>query len=177
MYLLGWLLAGAAVAVVAVALLGGGAGSDGERHAGAGAGAADVRPVREIVLGDAMRRARCSLRRTDRTGASSHGDGGPAAVPAGVYRAPLHSAAYRGALAHGIVVIEYHSGLSRARVDDLASVQRALPAGTIVAPARERTRTVLRASAGRRVLSCAEADDSALDALALFRGRFVGSGA
>lgn len=166
-YLAAWVAAGAAVAAAAVVLLGGGGG-------GSDPGVR-ARPVREIVLVDAMRRARCTLRATKpRLKAAADV---PARLPTGVYSAPLQASTYERALAHGVIVIEYRYGLAPEHVDQLVLVQRAVPSGTIVAPARRPTRFALRASTYRRVLSCIEADSAALDALQLFRGRFVGTGA
>ncbi len=161
-HLLGWLAAGAVATAAAILLLG--SGSDPSRSP------SGLRPVHEIALVDAMRHARCTLRTTR----PNLGSGSPAHVRPGIYDTPLRAATYGGALARGIVVIEYSDAFELTRLDELAAVQRALPAGTIVAPSRQRTRTALRASAYRRVLRCAETGQAALDALALFRGRFVG---
>ncbi len=160
-YLLGWLIAGAVVAVVAVLLVPG----EGEHRP-----PPDGPPaVRALDLAHAMRDGDCRLR------ASRPPDGaGPRLLRGGVFDAPLGSRAQGRARARGMIVIEYRGDVAPARVDALEAVQRAAPTATIVAPAGDLGGPALRASAYRRVLSCRHADATALDAVQLFRGRFVG---
>lgn len=160
-YLAGWLLAGLLVAAAALLVLGGGDSGSGTRPA--------VPTVKEIKLVDAMRSARCRMRaRLPRSSPQ------PRVPRPGVFDAPLDPAMQERALARGIVVIEYRRDLPGWFVRQLEAVQRVIPAGTIVAPAPERRTHALRAVAHRRVLTCADIGRSALDAVQLFRGRFVG---
>lgn len=164
-YLVGWLTAGCVLVIAAAALLGGGDERSDARIA--------TFPIHDIVLVNAMRRARCKLRAVTppTTDTSTH-----AASPTGTFAAPLPAASHAGALRRGIVVIEYRKGLDPTHIDQLAAVQRSIPRGTIVAPARRPTSYALSATTFRRTLTCRDFDDATLDALQLFRGRFVGSG-
>jgi hypothetical protein len=76
---------------------------------------------------------------------------------------------------HGIVVIQYRPGLSAGLLDVLTALQSAVPKGTIVAPNATRMPYEVAATAWRRVLGCPRLDATTIDAVRLFRGRFVGS--
>lgn len=165
-YLLAWLLAGAAAAAAVLLLVERGASEPGAKA---------PRAVHEIVLGDAMRRAQCSLREAPRAERPAS-----ARVRPGIYDAPLSPTLSGRAVAVGLIVVEYRRDLRATSLDEqLAGVQRAAPRGTIVAPAPAPTRgsadgPALRALAYGRVLSCRETGAAALDAVQLFAGRFVG---
>ena len=127
--------------------------------------------IREPVLFKAMRLARCGLQAMHRPTGSQAGR-----VTHTIYRSPLRDGERLAALSRRIVVIEYRSDLDRQRVAELGAIQRAVPAGTILAPATSDATYAVRASAGGLQLRCARASDTALHAIQLFRGRFVGGG-
>ena len=160
-YLLGWLVAGTVTAFLAIALV-----HDDRSRTGPPEGPP---AVRALALGDAMRHGDCRLRASRPPAGAPRGR-----VRGGVFEAPLGSRTQVRARAGGMIVIEYREDLAEARVDDLEAVQRAAPTATIVAPARGDGGPALRASAYRRVLTCGRADGTAIDAVQLFRGRFVG---
>lgn len=160
-YLLAWLIAGAALVGLALLTIDGG---DAARPS------AGPPPVRQSALAAAMRGARCGLR-----GRRLPRDGAAGSVVAGVRRAPLNAAQHAAAMADRIIVIEYRSGTDPGRVSELTAIQRSMPTGTILAPAGSRAGYAMRASAYGRELRCAVVNDAALDAMQLFRGRFVGT--
>jgi len=166
-YAFAWAAAGALVAGLLLAAL---AGRDG------GEGTVALPPVRETELVRAAERAGCELRR------GSGGDeqppvDGPRGAPArpGSYDRPLPVPALVGALARGTVVISHRPDLPPERRALLEALQRAVPDGTIVAP-NPRMRFLVAISAWRRRLGCRALDARTLDALRLFRGRFLGAG-
>jgi uncharacterized protein DUF3105 len=134
-------------------------------------------PVGQIRLERAAHAARCDLRRgraAERVNPPGDGTPGRAAAP-GTYKRPLPAPALAAAMRHGIVVIQYRPGLSARLVDVLTALQSAVPKGTIVAPNATRMPYEVAATAWRRVLGCPRLDDTTIDAVRLFRGRFVGS--
>lgn len=165
MYIAAWAVTGAAVALVIVAVLGGG---DDE---------VALPPVRETELRQAAREAGCELR----AGSGRRGDEppveGPPARPAaaGFYEDTPGERALVGAMRRGLVVISYRRDLPEEARDLLQTVQSAVPEGTIVAP-NDRMRFVVAVTAWRRLLGCPRVAPNMLDALRLFRGRFIGSG-
>ncbi|MGI9097733.1 MAG: hypothetical protein ACR2H2_04430 [Solirubrobacteraceae bacterium] len=168
-YALRWLAAGAAVTAAALALLQGG----NEPRPPAPAA---LPPVREIGLLDAVRDSDCRLRRLHR--GSALAKAGPRTDPAGPgsYRTSLPASVLGAALRRGIIVIQYHPRVSDRFVGQLVVLQRAVPRGTIVAPLGSPRADALVVAAYGRVLRCPRANDQALTALRLFRGRFVGTG-
>lgn len=138
-----------------------------------------VPPVLETELSDAAIQSHCELR-TARVGeqlnpAVDGPAGGRAAAP-GFYDHPLATAGLTAAVRRGIVVIQFRDGLDGEYVDALKTLQAAAPAGTIVVPNATGMRFELTVSAYRRHLGCRHFTRRALDAVQLFRGRFMGSG-
>lgn len=168
-YALRWLAAGAVVTVAALALL-----QDGEGRRPRAP--VILPPVQEIALLDAVHDSHCRLRRLGRS-ASLSGAGlrTDAAAPAS-YPTALKASALGAALRRGIIVIQYHSRVSGEFIGQLVALQRAVPRGTIVAPLGSPRADALVVAAYGRVLRCPRANDRALNALRLFRGRYVGTG-
>ena len=135
-------------------------------------------PVLETELGQAVRDAGCELRRA-RPGEALNPPviGGIGALPArpGFYEESPGQPALLAALRDGVVVIQFRD-LDGAGVDLLHDVQEALPMGTIVAPNDSGMPFVVATAAYRRLLGCHALDEASIDAIQLFRGRYVGSG-
>jgi hypothetical protein len=136
-------------------------------------------PVRETELVDAAVQSRCELR-TARTGERLNppvdGPAGAAAAEPGFYDQPVASTALAAAVRRGIIVIQFRANLDGHRVESLKTLQAAVPSGTIVAPNDTGMRFELAVTAYRRLLGCPRFSEQALDAVQLFRGRFLGSG-
>jgi hypothetical protein len=167
-YVLVWLVGAAAVVAVVAAVLG-----------GRGDETVALPPVRQIELASAARSAGCELRRARPDEATNPPvDGVPAATPEppGVKDDPPAVPSLIAALRHGVVVIHYEPGLADDRVDELRTMQEAVPEGTIVTPNGTGMAYAVAATGYRRLLGCARFTDATLDALQLFRGKFVGSG-
>jgi hypothetical protein len=79
------------------------------------------------------------------------------------------------AMREGVVVIQFR-GLASSDVSLLRSLQEAIPSGTIVAPNDTGMPFAVAVTAYRRLLGCRALNESSVDAIRLFRGRFVGSG-
>lgn len=156
-----WAAVTAALAVAVIALV------DGDESV-------TLPPVEAIDLTAAARSAGCVLRRGDRFDPSVPISGSPGrrAEP-GFYEDPLPADALVGALRRGIIVIHYQRDLPGGTVSELRVVQRALPTGTIVTP-NDEMRFTVAATAWRRGLGCSGVTDSTVDALRLFRGRYIG---
>lgn len=169
-YALGWLLIGSVVTVVALVLLDARPRSDEK---------VSLPPVQEIELSAAIRHAGCSIRRAlrgERLDPPVDGPGGgPAATP-GVYETPQRSETLGSATRRGLVVILYRADLPREKVDELRTLQRAVPRGTIVAPSTARAPYELAVAGYRRLLRCRRFSAGALDATRLFQGRYLGQG-
>lgn len=134
-------------------------------------------PVRQTELTEAAVAAGCELR-GDRPGQRLVPPiVGPRAAPPrpGVYSRPINSRALVGAIRGGTVVIHYRPPLSEDRVEQLEELQKAVPVGTIVAP-YEGMPYALAVTAWRRLLGCRRFAEGTIDAVRLFRGRFIGSG-
>jgi hypothetical protein len=135
-------------------------------------------PVYETKLSEAAARAGCELRRAK---GGEHVNppvaGGVGAMPArpGFYEESLDPASLLAAMREGVVVIQFR-GLASSDVSMLRSVQEAIPSGTIVAPNDTGMPFVVAVTAYRRLLGCRSLNESSVDAIRLFRGRFVGSG-
>jgi hypothetical protein len=164
-----WVVAAAAAVGLVFAVFGGAEDS----------GTVSVPPVRETQLVDAVGQSRCQLRRAS---AGEHlnppvdGPAGGRSARPGFYEDPVASAELTAALRQGIVVIQFRAGLDGEQVDSLKGLQAAVPEGTIVAPNATRMPFELAVTAYRRLLGCPRFTAEALDAVQLFRGRFVGSG-
>jgi hypothetical protein len=167
-YAVAWLVAAAAAVGVIFVIFG-----DGDDDT------VSVPPVLETELAQAAGRGRCELRRATAGEQLNPPVDGPAdAAPArpGLYDEPVASAALTAAMRHGIVVIQFRPGLEGDRLDELETLQAAVPAGTIVAPNATGMKFELAVTAYRRLLACPRFTTQALDAVQLFRGRFIGSG-
>ncbi len=167
-YVLSWVAGATLVAAAVLALLG-----RGER------GTVALPPVRQIELSAAARAAGCALR---------FGDPGPeVGLPrdsailrrparAGVYEQPPSPAALGAAMRQGLVVIQHQLRLDDEDVERLQALQRAVPAGTILTPERVPSRYAVSIAGWRRLLACPRLTDATVDAIRLFRGRFIGAG-
>ena len=134
-------------------------------------------PIVATELTAAAAKAGCVLRR-GRVRGRGLVTGGPRSAPAepAVYEdrrppAPAIVAAIR----RGAVVIDYRPDVPRDGIEALGALQRAVPRGTILAPNGE-MEFVVAVTAWRRLLGCRRLDGRTLDAVRLFRGRFIGSG-
>jgi hypothetical protein len=135
-------------------------------------------PVRHTQLEVAVRHAGCTLRRGDggpRVSALIDGPRGTPARPA-FYDTAVARSRLAAAVRRGLVVISYRAGLARKRVEQLRALQSVAPQGTIVTPDDARARGEILVAAYRRLLACPRFTDVALDALRLFRGRYIGIG-
>lgn len=135
--------------------------------------------MRETQLGEAARRGRCLLLRADAGEWLNPPVDGPARrtpARAGVYGRPLPRVALAAALRHGTIAIEFRGSLGADALRALRQIQSAAPTGTILAPNGTRMPYLLTATAFRRLLACPRVTPAALDAVQLFRGRFVGTG-
>ena len=156
---------GAAAAALLVALLG-----DADPRSGV-----SLPPVRQTQLVEAAQSSNCRLRRTkpvrlrDATSQT-------AGVRPGFYDEALPDQLLNVALRRGVIVILYRRGIDRERVEQLRSLQTVVPTGTIVAPGGAASRYEVAVTAYRRLLECAEFTDGAIDAIRLFRGRYIGTG-
>ena len=167
-YAVAW-LAAAAVAVGIVFAIFGGDDAD----------VVSVPPLRETELPQAAGQGHCELRSAaagERFNPPVDGPAGVAPARPGFYDEPVASAALIAAVRHGIIVIQFRAGLEGDRVDALKQLQEAVPEGTIVAPNDTGMRFELAVTAYRQLLGCPRFTDQALDAVQLFRGRFLGSG-
>ena len=164
-YVVGWALTGVVVALGVVALLRGGEDD------------VTLPPVRETQLTQAARDAGCVLR----AGAPSRRDeplvDGLRSAPAraGFYEREPSARSIAGALRRGVIVISYRRSLPEDRREELETVQSAVPEGTLVVP-NDRMRFAVAVTGWGRLLGCRRLEDKTLDALQLFRGRYVGSG-
>jgi hypothetical protein len=134
--------------------------------------------VRQTRLEVAARDAECTLRRSDRGhGVSALIDGRRGApARAAFYDSAVPVARLAAAVRRGLVVIAYRAGIERKRVEQLRALQSIAPRGTIVTPDGVRTSGEIVIAAYRRLLICPRFTDVALDALRLFRGRYIGTG-
>jgi hypothetical protein len=163
-----WLVAAAAAVGLVFAVFG---GDD--------AGTVSVPPLRETELGTAAGQSRCVLRSADageRLNPPVDGPAGGQAARGGFYDQPVPSAQLTAAVRRGIIVIQFREGLAGNDVDALKTLQEAAPDGTIVAPNGTRMPFEIAVVAYRRLLGCPRFTTEALDAVQLFRGRFIGSG-
>jgi hypothetical protein len=169
LYVIAWLAAGAVVAAVLLVAMPGDGGDD--------VAQVSLPPVRETELTTAADSAGCLLRAGSRRARDEPVVEGAAAPPAAAryYESAPAAAALVGAMRRGIVVISYRPDLAPAHRDRLRLLQRAVPQGTIVAP-NSAMPFEIAVTAWRRLLGCRRVGAGTLDAMRLFRGRFVGSG-
>lgn len=140
---------------------------------------ASLPPVRETQLVRAVQNGDCELRRA-RSGerllpAVDGSRAAPAAHPRFYEEAPPADR-LTAALRAGVIVIAYRPGLDDERLAQLRTLQTAIPRGTIVTPDTSRMRYEVAVGAYRRLLGCRRFTDSAIDAIRLFRGRYIGIG-
>jgi Protein of unknown function (DUF3105) len=164
-YVVSWLAIGAAVAGVVIALL---HGADDE---------AELPPVRATELARAADAADCRLRRGGQRASAAPAVEGPRARPArvGTYTRTVPEAGLVGAMRRGAIVIYYRRDLGEDDVEQLETLQGTQPRATILVP-HERMPYRLAATGWRRLLGCPQLTARALDAIRLFRGRYVGQG-
>jgi len=159
-YAAAWLVAGALGVILAVAI--GGPAQD----------TVELPPIQQPDLETAVRTAGCQLR-----GDGSAGAGGTRGAPAlapGVYDAPAEPAQLTATRRRGLVVIVYRPTLPEPQIDRLRALYRAVPAGTVIAPLPRTTRYAVSALSARRVLGCRRFSAATIDAVRLFRGRYLG---
>jgi hypothetical protein len=135
-------------------------------------------PVHETELDEAAARAGCRLQRAgDGERLNPPVVGGAAAAPArpGFYNEPLDAESLLAAMREGVIVIRFRD-VASSDLDLLRDFQHAVPAGTIVAPDNGGMPFAVAVTAYRRLLGCRDLSQSSVDAIQLFRGRFVGSG-
>ena len=130
-------------------------------------------PVQQIDLMQAALSAGCEL------GIGGHalptrGPAGRAAEPR-FYDDPVSAGGLVGATRVCIVVFHFKPTLSREMREELGRLQAAVPRGTIVVP-NPAMRYALAATAWQRSLGCPRPGRDAIDALRLFRGRYLGGG-
>lgn len=166
-YIAAWLVAAAVMVGVLLVVLDSGEPAE-----------VSLPPVHETELADAAHRAGCVLERAgSREVLNPPVAGGLGALPArpGFYDEPPAAAALVAALREGVIVVQFRD-LDDSGVDLLRNLQEAVPEGTIVAPNDSGMPFVVAVTAYRRLLGCRELNQSSVDAIQLFRGRFVGSG-
>jgi len=134
-------------------------------------------PLRQTELTEAAVAAGCELRGDRPADPRGPAVDGPKAAPAapGVYLRPVNGRALVGAIRRGAIVIHYRPPLAGDRVEQLEKLQEAVPSGTIVTPDRG-LRYALAVTAWRRLLGCSRFGGGTIDAIRLFRGRFIGTG-
>lgn len=166
-YALLWIAGAGAVAAIAIVLL----RTEGDDTV-------TLPPVHQFELSRAARKAGCELRRRDGTTLNPPVTGAVGGRPAGpgVYEDPVPVASLIAAMRRGVIVIQYRAGLRGADVRQLEELQKAVPTGTILAPNATRMPYEIAVTAYRRLLGCRTFTAAAIDAVRLFRGRFVGSG-
>ena len=168
-YAVACLAIGAVVAGLVVAALG---GADEDRPP-------SLPPVREIQLVKAARASGCELRRARAGEQLKPPVDGPATSPARpqVYDDAPPVDQLTGALRRGVIVISYRKDLvDRGRLEQLRALQTVVPDGTIVTPDETGMHYEVAVAAYRRLLGCRRFSDATIDAIRLFRGRFLGTG-
>ncbi len=166
LYAVGWVVAGAAVAALLVWVV-----EDDD--------SVTLPPVKQTQLEAAARAARCELRRA-RPGEMLNPpvDGPRITEPLrpGVYDEPGDLDSVVAAVRRGVIVVHYRPDLPETRVEQLSDLQRAVPEGTIVVPNATRMPFEVAVTGWRRLLGCRRFSDASIDAVRLFRGRFIGRG-
>jgi hypothetical protein len=157
-YAVAWIAAGAIAVCLATAL-----------RAGPARDAA-LPPLRHASLESAARASGCRIAPAATPGRTA---AGIAARP-GVYSRSPSSRALTHAVQRGVVVIGYRKDLEEGQIEQVQSLQRAVPNATIVAPRAVATPEDVAATAYGRSLVCPRLDRDAVDTLRLFRGRYLG---
>lgn len=140
---------------------------------------ATLPPVREIQLVKAVRASGCELRRARAGEQLKPPVDGPAASPARPqsYEDAPPVEQLTAALRRGLIVISYRKDtVDGARLAQLHALQTVVPDGTIVTPDETGMRYDVAVAAYRRLLGCRQFTDAAIDAIRLFRGRYIGTG-
>ncbi len=166
-YAAGWLVTGAVAALAIGVLL----RSDEDR--------VSLPPVRETDLEAAVRAAGCELREvrgSETFNPPVVGARLTAPMRGGIYEKPPHMDAIIAALRQGRIVMQYRRGVARTRIKQLQELQPAVPAATIVTVNESGMPYEVAATAWRRLLGCRRFTDRTLDAVRLFRGRYLGYG-
>ena len=138
-----------------------------------------VPPVRETELTHAASQSRCLIRTAapgEQLNPPVDGPSGMRAAKPGFYDQPVAAAELTAAVRRGIIVIQFRAGLDDDGLGALKALQAAVPEGTIVVPNGTGMRYEVAVVAYRRLLACPRFSTAALDAVQLFRGRFLGSG-
>lgn len=161
--------AGAAVTGLVLAIV---RGVDRDREA-------SLPPVRETQLVRAVQQGSCDLRRArggERLRPSVDGPGTAAAAEPRFYEEAPPADRLAAALRAGVIVIYHRPGLADERLAQLRALQSVVPRGTIVTPDTSGMRYEVAVAAYRRRLGCMRFTDAAIDAIRLFRGRYIGIG-
>jgi hypothetical protein len=140
---------------------------------------ASLPPVRETQLVRAVQQGSCELRRArggERLRPSVDGPARAAAARPQFYAAAPSVERLTAALRAGVIVISYRPGLDDERLAQLRTLQSVVPQGTIVTPDTSGMRYEVAVAAYRRLLGCRRFTDAAIDAIRLFRGRYIGIG-
>ncbi len=135
-------------------------------------------PVQETKLEDAATAAGCELRHDILGRVQDPPVAGPrttAPTRPGVYTKIPQQTALIGALRRGIIVIHYRPSLPREQIEQLERLHEALPEGTIVTP-NPKMPYEAAATAWQRLLGCRRFREESMDAMRLFRGRYIGLG-
>lgn len=155
-YAAGWGLAGAVVAAALLLLF-------------RSSAVPELRPLQQVELSAAARAAGCRLQ------PAALPDRDPARpVPAGVYDAPVPEGGTVAALRRGLVVVTYRLELGKEDRQRLEVLQKVVPQGTVLAPDGAAAGAAMRVRAWRMELGCPRADDRTIEAVRLFRGRYIG---
>lgn len=139
---------------------------------------ASLPPVRETQLVRAVQLGDCELRRArgpERLRPSVDGPRTAAAALPRVYDEAPPAERLTAALRAGMIVIHYRPGLPDERLAQLRTLQTLVPRGTILTPDAG-MRFEVAVAAYRRLLGCTRFTDAAIDAIRLFRGRYIGIG-
>ena len=135
-------------------------------------------PIEETKLARAARAAGCALRREQPGERLNPPVSGAVGTPAkaGIYDDAPHVSSLVAALRRGVIVIHVRGDVDDGRFEELRSIQAAAPNGTIVTPNETGMPYEFGVTAYRRLLACGRLTDASVDALLLFRGRYLGSG-
>ena len=166
-YAAAWLVAAAVLVGVLLAVLDGGESDE-----------VTLPPVHETELTQAARDAGCQLRLAragERLNPPVAGGVGVHPARPGFYEEPPGTMSLTAALREGVIVIHFRD-LDPAAIKLLENVQEAVPDGTIVAPNDTGMPFAVAVTSYRRLLGCPSLSESSVEAIQLFRGRFVGSG-
>jgi hypothetical protein len=167
-YALAWLVAAGLAVALVFAVFGGG-----------DSGEVALPPVHATELEQAAAGGRCELRHAhpgEQLNPPVDGAAGGRPAAAGFYAQPLPTGSLVAAQRNGIVVIQFAAKLGDEVKQQLQKLQAAVPKGTIVVPNGTRMPFEIAVTAYRRLLGCTRYSPQALDAVQLFRGRYLGAG-